>query len=239
MPITVFELFRFDSAKARWWAFKQMPVAKDVLPGADGLRFGKMLGTGAGQGFSIWPDWSHYALLSVWNHYQHYRDFAALNPWYQELNMRADSQTLFKLSSFMSRGAWHSQNPFSGQDGRQDAELIGVLTRASIKPKLLHRFWKEVPKVSKKLMDQPGKLFSKGVGEWPLIEQATFSIWENSVLMQNFAYREKEHRRVVEQTRRLNWYSEELFARFEVIEINGDVLFPGQNELLESAQVKR
>jgi len=49
------------------------------------------------------------------------------------------------------------------------------------------------------------------------VEQATFSIWKNLEKMNYFAYKHAAHAEVVRLTRERNWYSEELFARFQVI----------------------
>ena len=49
----------------------------------------------------------------------------------------------------------------------------------------------------------------------PLVQQATFSLWESSALMKAYAYQSEFHREVVQKTRQLGWYKEELFARFK------------------------
>ncbi|MCB0555957.1 MAG: hypothetical protein KDD02_20595, partial [Phaeodactylibacter sp.] len=44
--------------------------------------------------------------------------------------------------------------------------------------------------------------------------QATFSLWENSQFMKQYAYQSPQHQEVIRRTRQLGWYKEELFARF-------------------------
>jgi hypothetical protein len=89
-----------------------------------------------------------------------------------------------------------------------------VLTRASIRITKLISFWRKVGNVSKSLEDYDGLVLSIGVGEWPLIQQATLSIWKTQAEMIDYAYKNKKHLEVVRLTRKLNWYKEELFARF-------------------------
>ena len=43
-----------------------MSLAFDVLNKTPGLSFFKLLGTGSGKGFSLYPDFSTYAILCVW-----------------------------------------------------------------------------------------------------------------------------------------------------------------------------
>ena len=57
----------FSYSKHRFWAFTQMQRAHAGLQQCRGLQFYKMLGTGAGAGFSLRPDFSTYALLTVWD----------------------------------------------------------------------------------------------------------------------------------------------------------------------------
>ena len=53
-----------------------------------------------------------------------------------------------------------------------------------------------------------------GIGENPITQQATVSVWEDVESMKKFAYLQAGHREIVQRTRQRGWYSEELFARF-------------------------
>jgi hypothetical protein len=50
---------------------------------------------------------------------------------------------------------------------------------------------------------------------------ATFSIWNSQEEMMAFAYRKKEHQTAISMTKKLDWYSEELFSRFQPYEVLG------------------
>ncbi|MEI2717802.1 MAG: hypothetical protein V9E98_12585, partial [Candidatus Nanopelagicales bacterium] len=52
--------------------------------------------------------------------------------------------------------------------------------------------------------------------------QGTFSVWRDAAALRSFAYESPEHVAVIEQTRSTGWYSEELFARFAVVDVSGD-----------------
>jgi hypothetical protein len=54
--------------------------------------------------------------------------------------------------------------------------------------------------------------------------QATFSVWSSADAMFDYAYSNPKHAEMVKKTRELNWYSEELFARFEPYKVEGSLL---------------
>ena len=54
--------------------------------------------------------------------------------------------------------------------------------------------------------------------------QATFSLWSNAEAMMNYAYKNPKHAEMVKKTRELNWYSEELFARFKPFYQEGNLI---------------
>ena len=62
--VTTISFFKYKSNK--FWAFKQMYLAFEVLNKVPGLNFFKLLGTGAGAGFSLYPDFGTYSILCVW-----------------------------------------------------------------------------------------------------------------------------------------------------------------------------
>ncbi|UOQ77376.1 hypothetical protein MUN84_01260 [Hymenobacter sp. 5516J-16] len=67
----------------------------------------------------------------------------------------------------------------------------------------------------------PGVRAAIGLGELPVVRQATFSLWESQQAMQDYAYRSEKHKQVIKLTRQENWYGEELFARFRVVRTEG------------------
>ncbi|MFN5849688.1 MAG: DUF3291 domain-containing protein, partial [Chitinophagales bacterium] len=67
----------------------------------------------------------------------------------------------------------------------------------------------------------PGLIYTKGIGEAPLVQMATFSIWESAETLRNFAYNSPEHLEAIKKTRELDWYQEEMFARFQPYKSQG------------------
>ncbi len=198
-----------------------MRLCPPIAGKSPGNLFFKMLGSGAGQGFSIWPDWSVYAHLSVWKSesaFEHWQENALMH----DFHNKADGLITFELEPYQSKGTWNGLKPFQAKSDVADSALMAVITRASIKKRRLLQFWRQVPQVSKVINRQSALLFQKGIGEWPLVEQATFSIWDAEAAMKNFAYQQEEHRKVVQLTRKLDWYKEEQFTRFNIQSWHGD-----------------
>lgn len=191
---------------------------------AEGLRFQKLLGSG--QNFGLVPDLSTYVFLAVWDTEMQARYFFQTPAWQFFLEKTDVTGTLW-LQPLKAHGLWDGQNPFISDAGAQPADSrvnapIAVLTRATIRTRSLLDFWRHVPQVRQRLRDhQADLLFSIGVGEKPVVQQATISVWRDAAAVEQFAYRQSGHKEIVRLTRQRNWYSEELFARFRVLAMEG------------------
>lgn len=220
--ITTFTALRFNGMRNRWQALGQMGRSPERLAAIDGLVFGKMLGSGGGKGFSIWPNFGVYCLLLVWEDETAARRFYSENTWFKELSSAASEHWTLFLQTVKAHGQWDGQSPFQATASIAESHPVAVLTRATIHRRHLLRFWTFVPPVSasvEQFRDQTA--FSAGIGELPLIQQATFSLWRDSAAMKTYAYQSKLHSEVVRKTRELGWYSEELFARFRPYDSSG------------------
>lgn len=195
-----------------------MQLAFKPLMEVEGLQFFKLLGCGGGNGFSVFPDFGRYALLTVWKSEEERQVFESNSPIFKNYRERCSTCTRYRLHPVGGRGTWNGIAPFEYGAVLSEPLPYSILTRASIRRLKLFDFWTKVPGVSKRAEKFPGANFSIGIGEWPLVEQATFSVWKDLEAVKNFAYRDKIHKRVVELTRKRNWYSEELFVRFQLIE---------------------
>ena len=184
------------------------------LKNVPGLSFYKILGSGAKNGFSAIPNFGTYVLLCIWESESHAEIFFTENNFFKEYHERSSENMTVYMHSAEVHGSWDERQPF-----QKNAELamdkpIIVLTRARIRFRKLLSFWSRVGSVSQSLENYEGLILSIGVGEWPLIQQATLSIWKTQQEMMDYAYKNPKHREVVMLTRKLNWYKEEMFARF-------------------------
>ncbi len=197
-----------------------------------GLRFFKLLGSGATNGFGLQPNWDRYGLLATWDSAEAAAAFEAGALW-QDYQRRSQEQWRLELAPIKAHGLWDGQNPFAAQLA---AEIptppsaaegpVAVLTRASIHWLKAPRFWSFAgPGAAplQALAAAPGVRMAIGLGELPVVRQATFSVWESERAVQDYAYRDHRHRDVIQLTRRENWYSEELFARFRILRHTGTI----------------
>lgn len=225
--------FRY-AAGQRLWGMRQMAEMRRPLQGVEGLNFHKLLGTGGGTGYDFWPDFGTYGLLGAWGGRAHAEAYHASHAAHKAFQAHAEEVYTLHLRPLMSRGAWSGINPFE-VDANIGEGPLAVLTRATIRPRHLIPFWRRVAGVARSVQGREGLLFTKGVGELPWVEQATFSVWRSDKDMMAFAYgRGQAHTEAVARTRMANGFSEELYARFRVVDEQGT--WKGRRPIAESTQ---
>lgn len=230
--LTTLTLFGIRSGHIRW-GLAQMGTSVPKLQQIPGLRFFKLLGSGHGKGFSIKPNFRRYGLLCTWEDEAAADAFLQNSELMREYQSHTDEVWTVKLLPCQSHGQWDGCEPFSPTiDAKYESGPLAVLTRASINWRALPNFWRFVPSTSKALDDADGLLCSIGLGELPLVRQATFSVWESAEAMKAFAYKNPLHQEVMRRTRSEKWYSEELFARFMPIRSQGT--WNGENPLAQA-----
>ena len=219
--ITTCSFFKLKGFSNKFWAFSQMQFGHQYLKNSKGLVFYKLLGSGAENGFSAKPNFGTYALLCVWDSEDYATDFFKNNIFFKKYQSKSTELLTVFAHSAEAHGKWDGKQPFVKNATLFIDKPIMVLTRASIRFYKLFSFWRRVGNVSKSLDEYKGLSLSIGVGEWPLIQQATISIWKTQAEMMDYAYKNQKHKEVVLLTRKLNWYKEELFARFVPYKFEG------------------
>jgi hypothetical protein len=211
-PLTSITFFYLRPGR-RWNALKQMRTGPSLLEEVSGVRFSRLMGSGRGIGFDPRPNFSVYSVLAVWDTVEACHGFLT-GEWFGAYAAQCDAVFTVLQFPVRTRGTWSGVNPFEPADYHPATPVRAVITRATIKPRRLVAFWKAVPRTSRAAGKASGRLFSVGVGELPLVQQATYSLWQNEEAITRFAYRGAAHRAAIRDTHRLGWYSEELFARF-------------------------
>ncbi|MEM9011906.1 MAG: spheroidene monooxygenase [Pseudomonadota bacterium] len=241
MQIVSLSFFRFATAGRRAWAFAQMGLSRGAFRAVDGAGFVKMFGSGTGAGFTPLPNLSVYAVLSTWETMEEATAATArAQPFARYRDRAAEAWTVY-LTPISSRGRWDGQAPFTVDDPQPTAAPLAVLTRATIRPSKALSFWKHEPAISRTIAENADVFFKAGVGEVPWLQQVTFSIWPNMRAMSAFAYRSLPHYRAIRAVRQGDWFREELFARFAVIDCAGtwdgvDPLAACRNQIAERAE---
>lgn len=213
----------FGIKPGHWrWGLAQMGTSQRPLQKVNGLNFFKLLGSGQGRGFSLTPNWYRYGLMATWSSAAAAEDFFQNHPLLEEYRQHTFEQWTVSLHPLQAHGLWSGQNPFtSSVQASVPDQPIAVLTRASIKLTKARDFWRHVPQASASLDNASGLIASVGLGEFPFLRQATFSIWQNESSMKDYAYRSAAHREIISKTRTQGWYSEEMFARFKPMKTEG------------------
>ncbi len=190
------------------------------------VGFHKSLGVGKGETFTPRDaDPLSWGLIAVVDDIEAFDRSPVISLW------RKNSVNEFRavLSPISSHGKWARKDPFSGElnnvDTRESIKAwsgqVVAITRARIKWHQNFRFWRSVPPVTISLKSAEGLVCAIGIGEAPIGLQGTFSLWESAAAVRDFAYRGQAHQKAIADTARYNWYSEELFARFAVLEQRG------------------
>jgi spheroidene monooxygenase len=110
--IVTLSLYRYESLGAKFWAFSRMGFARLMMPRISGLKFWKLMGTGAGDGFSTKPNFGVYTILCVWDDAQSARlAFASKQP-FTGNTKRSAAHVHLTLSPTQARGDWAGDHPF-------------------------------------------------------------------------------------------------------------------------------
>ncbi len=206
------------------FAFWSMAVDRMRSRKFTGISFSKLLGTGTGQTFTPSDaDLLQWGMVVVID-----RDRLAAfdqSPIVSGWRKRSLSEFRAILSPLSSHGLWSKREPFTPHQALSNPNAkIAAITRARIKWNHNFRFWAAVPPVVTDLHSSPGLIAAIGIGEAPIGLQGTFSLWESASALRAFAYKGHAHQVAIEQTQKIGWYSEELFARFEVLEMRGSIV---------------
>ena len=217
MDSKIVYFFLFEFSQNKLWAFTQMGRNHGLMKNQKGLIFYKFMGSGGKSGFSLQPDFSTYALVSVWENEEKAESFLKNNELIFKYKEKSKTVRLLILKPFQSHGLWSGINPFKVNNVEpRDKSKVAIITRATLNFSKLISFWKSVPDSSKAISKAKGVYFFKGIGELPFIQQATISLWDSLQDVLNFAYKSKAHAEIVKKTRKEKWYKEELFSRFYI-----------------------
>ena len=201
------------------WGWSRIVLRGWPLRDVAGLRFAKALGSGQRGGFGLKPSLSRQGLFAVFDGDAAADAFADASAIVAAYRAHAAELCLVKLRATSCRGSWGGQ--CIGVSAQAEAGLpVASLTRASIRPLKALRFWSRSPPAEAALERAEGCLLAMGLGEAPLLRQATFSVWENQAAMDAYA-RSGAHQDAIRASMQGDWFSESMFVRFVPLQING------------------
>lgn len=210
---------------ARLWGYAAFLLGRFRLQRAPGLRFFKMLGSGHDGGFGLKPSASRQGMFCVFENDAAIDAFLASHVVVQGYRARAAEFFSVRLRATSARGSWSRMQPFEGVGARPDDGVtvpspVAALTRASIHPGRALRFWRHAPPAEVSLGQSPGCLLAVGLGEAPVLRQATFSIWSHAAAMDAYA-RRGAHQDAIRASVGGSFFSESMFVRFVPYDAQG------------------
>jgi len=201
------------------FAFVGMAVLRLPLWLNKRCRFWKLMGSGKDARVDLAPDYKHWAVLTTWDNRNDCDNFylhSFVLKWFGFFGIESFTILLKPLSS---HGLWSAVEPFKpGKIGNAHTGKIAVITRAAIKFNKLKEFRRNIKRAADAMCTAPGFILSAGIGENPFFDQATFSVWADADSMKSYAYKSFDHSDVIKLTREREWYKEELFARFSIVD---------------------
>ena len=81
--------------------------------------------------------------------------------------------------------------------------------------------WRMAPAAQASLEQAQGCVLAVGLGEAPLLRQATFSVWDSVAAMEAYA-RSGAHLDAIRAAQREGYFSESMFVRFVPLSVRGD-----------------
>lgn len=215
---TVLVLARWPKALVAW-GLSQLAAGALSGKSVPGLLWRKVLGSGHQGGFGLRPGWDRLAQMCVFESKARAQAWLAEDPELAVWRERAAELFWLELRAWNSRGLW------SGHDlpvtiARPEAGPVAALTRASIRLSKARAFWAHSPSAERALQGSHGCRLAVGLGEAPLLRQATFSLWDSVAAMDAYA-RSGAHLQAIKSAHQDGFFSESMFVRFSIVDQGG------------------
>lgn len=201
------------------WGWSRIVLGAGPLRRIPGLVFARALGSGHRGGFGLRPGLRRQGLFVIFDGERAADAFIEASPPMQAYRAHAAELCVAKLRATASRGSWSGQgmavtaSPAAGGP-------VAALTRASIRPHKALAFWRHSPPAEAALEQAEGCLLAMGLGEAPLLRQATFSVWESQAAMDAYA-RSGAHLAAIRAAYGQGHFSESMFVRFALLRLSG------------------
>ncbi|MFM8467381.1 MAG: spheroidene monooxygenase [Oxalobacteraceae bacterium] len=201
------------------WGWHRTALGSWLPQRTPGLRFIKTLGSGIGGGFGLVPSPSHQAMFCVFDSETAACDFIAHAPLVERYRQRSEALFIATLRAASVRGTWDGMTLAPTASLPADAP-VATLTRASIRTAAAAAFWRHAPAAQRGLRSAQGCVLATGLGEAPLLRQATFSLWHNTAAMEAYA-RTGAHLDAIRAAWKHEFFSESMFVRFVPLRLQG------------------
>ncbi len=216
--VVVLMLMQYRRSAVPWGLSRLVLGPRDLGP-AQGLRFARVLGSGRQGGFGLAPSFERQGLIAFFDDVAAARAFLGASPAVSARRAHALECLTVVLGVTSSRGSWGGVGLSPGLT-LSDDQPMASLTRAAIRPRHASSFWRQSPASEASLAQAPGCRLAVGLGEAPLLRQATFSLWDNTAAMKAYA-QQGAHRSASRGAWEHGWFSEWMFVRFAPLSLQG------------------
>lgn len=201
------------------WLLMRLVLGPRALRGVAGLRFARVLGSGQGGGFVLRPGFDHGGLFLLFDDEPEAEDFIAHSPLVVAYRAHAEECLVAMLRATACRGSWAGHS--MAVTVRPDPDgPVAALTRGAVRPSRAWSFWRHAAPSQAALAHADGCRLAAGLGEAPVLRQATFSVWDNVAAMEAYA-RQGAHRQASACAAREGHFGESMFVRFVPLWIQG------------------
>lgn len=201
------------------WGWSRVALGERLLRGVPGLRFARALGSGHDGGFGLRPSLTRQGLFACFDSPHAAAAFVG-GDHVHAYRTHAREWLVATLRATSSRGRWDGRAIGVGAAPAAPGEPLAALTRASIRPAAAAAFWARAPAAQAGLEAAPGCRLAVGLGEAPLLRQATFSLWDDAAAMDAYA-RCGAHAGAIADAHRLGFFAESMFVRFRPLDVQG------------------
>jgi len=221
-PTAVALLVRWKPSALLWGSLR-LPIAAMNRPtnssDKTGLQFQKFLGSGHKGGFQLRPSLDHQAWFGVFASEDQANHFITNSELVRQYRSHSQECLALCLQAYQSRGSWsgYSIEPTAKPS---TGGPIASLTRASIRLTKAADFWRQSPDAQRDLAQAKGCLLAIGLGEMPLLRQATFSLWRSEEDLTAYA-QTGAHQRAIKAAYGGKFFSESMFTRFQLRSASG------------------
>lgn len=211
-------LLLVDSHSALWAAWRLVRGARP-LRRTPGLRWARVLGSGSGGGFTLKPSATRGGLFCAFDTASAAAAFVSDSSTMDEYRRQARELCTITLRPYSSRGRWSGRD-LPPSEGTPAGGPVVALTRASIRPSRVIDFWRHAPPSQRAVETAVGCRLAVGLGEAPLLRQATVSLWDSVHAMDAYA-RSGPHQAAIVAAQRARHFNESMFVRFVPVAMHG------------------
>lgn len=201
------------------WGVMRLVLGAWPLRRTAGLLFSRVMGSGRDGGFVLRPGLDHHGLFLLFDGEAAAQAFIQRSEVLAAYRDHAREMCVITLRASSSRGRWAGRS-VAVTVSPPEGGPVAALTRGSVRLSRLWSFWRHSPAAQASVAQASGCEIAMGLGEAPLLRQATFSLWRDQAAMDAYA-RAGAHLNAIRAAAQGEHLSESMFVRLVPLRIEG------------------